>query len=161
LHQGLLAKTDPGAKQCDTCDLGAKFHKFHFRVDSSTLDASGGSDPTHWICSQDPASESLSCDATPFLQNPGAWEVFGYPVSYCLSEQTSGSCSVNFSTDLAIVVIICNLVKLLTELYILSHGGLDKAITCVGDAIASFLREEDTQTRNLCLLAINEIDKAL
>ena len=122
--------------------------------DASEIANEGSQDPTNWICSQDPMAEDETCDATPYLQAPQDWDVFGFPVLYCLSEHTEGSCSVRFSSDLAVVIIVCNFIKLGVEVYILFFGGLDDALTCAGDAIASFLTAEDTQTRGMCLLSI-------
>jgi hypothetical protein len=129
--------------------------------DASEIANEGGEDPTNWICSRDTAASDETCDASPFLQAPQDWAVFGFPIMYCLSEQTEGSCSVRFSSDLAVVIIVCNFIKLCVEIYILFFGGLDQALTCVGDAIASFLTFEDTQTRDMCLLSINEVSNGL
>lgn len=63
--------------------------------------------------------------------------------------------------DLAAVIIVCNFIKLYVEICILFFGGLDQALTCVGDAIASFLPFEDTQTCDMCLLSISEVSNGL
>jgi hypothetical protein len=103
--------------------------------DASEIDNEGGEDPTNWICSRDTAASNETCDATPFLQAPKDWDVFGFPILYCVSEQTEGSCSVRFSSDLATVVIVCNFIKLCLEIYILFFGGLDMALTSPTNAI--------------------------
>lgn len=135
-----------------------------FVFDASEIDSGGDTDPSNWICSQSTelvGAEDLTCDATPYLEQPEDWKLFGYPIVYCLSERVPGSCAVKYSIELAIIVIVCNAVKLLVEIYILYSGWLDNAITCVGDAIASFLLEKDNQTRNMSLVSISFVDQAL
>ena len=129
--------------------------------DRSEISSEGDMDPTNWICSQDPSSEALTCDSTAILQNATKWEVFEHPIDYCLSEQTTGSCAVKFSVSLGIVVIVCNFIKLGIELYLLLFGNLGDAITCVGDAIVSFIEEEDEETHNMSLVSTKLVDGIL
>ncbi|MCJ1378955.1 hypothetical protein MMC17_002054 [Xylographa soralifera] len=129
--------------------------------DRSEISSEGDSDPTNWLCSQDPTAEALTCDSSAILQNATKWEVFEHPIEYCLSEQTTGSCAVKFSFSLGIVVIVCNFIKLSIELYLLFFGNLDKAITCVGDAIVSFIEEEDEEMHNISLVSTKRVDGIL
>jgi hypothetical protein len=119
--------------------------------DTSTISNEGNLDSTNWICSNDPEAEDLTCDASTFISDPDNWNVFGFPVEYCLSEQTEGSCSIQFSSVLAIIIIVSNAVKLAVELYILLQINLTEVITSVGDAVAFFLESEDSTTLNMCL----------
>ena len=41
------------------------------------------------------------------------------------------------------------------------YGKLDDAITCVGDAIASFIEQEDDETRNMSLVSAKNVDSIL
>ena len=125
---------------------------FSTAVDSST-------DPENWICSTEPGVGA--CDTSTVLQDPNAWTVFNYPILYCLSERSKGSCSVKFSSLLALVVIVCNGLKLTTEIYILFSGHLDDVATSIGDAMASFLVDPDPHTRNMCLMDNKTADGAL
>ncbi|MCJ1350629.1 MAG: hypothetical protein MMC33_000610 [Icmadophila ericetorum] len=129
--------------------------------DRAEISSEGGQDLANWTCSQDPLVGSIVCDLTPILQNSASWEVSEHPIKYCLSEQTTGSCAVKFSFDLALVVIVCNVIKLCTELYLLFFGRLENVINCVGDAIASFITQEDVETRNMPLAGAKNIDTML
>lgn len=127
----------------------------------STETSGGYSDPKSWICSIDPNSIDVVCDTSTVLKDPNAWTLFNYPILYCLSERSEGSCSVKFSSLLALVVIVCNVLKLATEVYILFSGHLDDVATGVGDAMASFLVDPDPNTRNMCLIDNKTADGAL
>lgn len=119
--------------------------------DNSEVNNEGSSDPTNWICSHDPGAEDQICDTSSYIKDPQNWAPFGFPIQYCLSEQTTGSCSVQFSSVIAIIIIISNALKLAVELFILFRIDLDDGITSVGDAIGYFMEYDDPSTTNMCL----------
>lgn len=83
--------------------------------------------------------------------NPANWTVLGFPIKYCLVEQAEEVCSVQFSFDIMIILIICNIVKLICMLYILFSFGAENILASVGDAISSFIMVEDPSTSGICL----------
>lgn len=67
------------------------------------------------------------------------------PVKYCLAEPTAEHCSIEVSTSLLLIVVICNLVKVLCLLGTLMLPRF-QPIAIVGDAISSFMSQPDTTT---------------
>lgn len=70
----------------------------------------------------------------------------------CRAERVPESCTLNFNLSFALIVITCNLIKLLTMSLTLSRHRAPALIT-TGDAIDSFLREPDETTSGLCLFS--------
>jgi len=64
----------------------------------------GDAGPGHWNCSVDP-----TCSARVGSLNRTDWKPFGNKIEYCLSEQKVQQCTVEFSPQLAVVVIILTL----------------------------------------------------
>jgi hypothetical protein len=128
--------------------------------DTAEIKSEGSGDPINWICSNDPASDMESCDPSAYLEDPSSWRVFGHPIEYCLSEKTSQSCAVKFSSSIAISVIICNAIKVLTMFYILFKIDIASTVTCTGDAIASFLSREDQYTFNMSMASSRDFNRA-
>jgi len=126
-------------------------------------------DPYGWVCGHNTrlipwyessfdACRSLgSCSSkvrTPEFENDQSsnWRPFGNKVDYCLAEPVPQRCTVEFSSQLAAVVIIFNAVKVVVLLYIFL-GVKENPLITVGDAIASFLQREDETTRKQCLMS--------
>ncbi|KAF2865785.1 hypothetical protein BDV95DRAFT_441998, partial [Massariosphaeria phaeospora] len=101
-----------------------------------------------WICSQQYLYHS---DIEYPLCSDGGWKdmaagdkwtVHGFDVEYCLSEKPAEQCSLNVTTGLLIVVILCNLIKGIIMILVLISADADPLMT-IGDAIASFIRDGD------------------
>jgi len=84
------------------------------------------------------------------------WRPFGSKIEYCLSEQIEQQCSVEFSLQLAVVVLLSSLTKAAVLLYVLLFVKADPLLT-VGDAIASFLERKDKTTAGMCLMGRDNI----
>lgn len=113
-----------------------------------------------WICSKDElGGEHLSCNPDDLLSNPEAWKVHDHPIEYCLSERTGESCAVQFSYEIMLVVIVFNAIKLAAMLFVLFRLDAEKILASPGDAIASFLINEDRNTQGMCLADKREIDR--
>jgi len=67
------------------------------------------------------------------------------PVEYCLAQPTSEHCSIEVSTSLLLIVVICNLVKVVCLIGTLRLPRF-QPIAIVGDAISTFMSEPDTIT---------------
>lgn len=124
----------------------------------STIDNEGDTDPISWICSAEPDPDEDVCDPTPFLKDPSSWKVYGHPIGFCLSEIADATCALKFSSVIAILVIICNLIKVVAMFYILFSVDIASTITCHGDAVASFLTREDQHTLNMNMSMANRRD---
>ena len=70
-------------------------------------------------------------------------------ISGCKSERTAEKCKVQFSLQIMIVVICCNLVKACCMVLAVARSREPTLVT-LGDAIDSFLRTPDSTTRGRC-----------
>ena len=78
------------------------------------------------------------------------WAPKGLPANYCLSEKVGGECGYNVNIVILVIVVICNLGKVLSMLYVAFYIKDDPLMT-VGDAIQSFLSRPDKTTKGMCL----------
>ncbi|PWY89613.1 hypothetical protein BO94DRAFT_623599 [Aspergillus sclerotioniger CBS 115572] len=74
------------------------------------------------------------------------------PVSHCLVKEEEQRCQLFFSPPIAIVVIICNILKVICMALTARVERTDLMLT-VGDALASFLTRPDPATLGRCLLS--------
>ena len=102
-----------------------------------------------WFCGGRPCdADSIAKEAT--------WQFCGYEteycreIEYCLSQTVEEHCKLQFSGAIMMVVIVCNLCKMIIMGYIAWKRPLEPLVT-VGDAIASFLDEPDPTTMGICL----------
>lgn len=98
--------------------------------------------PYAWTCTQ---SVGDGCDFPP--QN---WTIDGYPIDYCLSQPTEPRCKLQLSLVIMIIVILCNLAKILCMSLTIWKPASMPLLT-LGDVIASFLDQPDPNTANNCL----------
>ena len=101
-----------------------------------------------WVC---PLNSQNPCDPRnrTEIPSPDTWQPYGDRVQYCWSEKVEENCRVGFSLYFAIVVMVCNFVKVIGMFLTLKTHKRSALIT-VGDAIESFLDDEDVTTRGLC-----------
>ncbi|PLN84163.1 hypothetical protein BDW42DRAFT_163090 [Aspergillus taichungensis] len=81
-----------------------------------------------------------------------------YPIDHCMSLPTQETCQLFFSPPICIIVIGCNIVKLICTLLTARDSREDLFLT-VGDAIASFLTHPDPATERACLLSKTAVEK--
>ena len=77
-------------------------------------------------------------------------------VDYCLSQKVEEKCQLLFSLPICITVIICNAVKIVCML-VTARDDRKEIFLTVGDAISSFLRRPDRNTKDRCLLSRRNI----
>ena len=102
-----------------------------------------------WQC-QNAASD---CSPIIYLANATQekkWKPFGSTVSQCLAERIPENCTLNLSLHFGLVVIVCNIIKVVCMFWVLWHHKISALMT-IGDAINSFLNEPDQTTSGLCL----------
>ena len=115
--------------------------------------------PQDWMCS---AYSGLSCTVNELLADSSAWKINDslalsatetysqqYPVLSCLSQPVGDHCTVQLSLIIVGVVIACNTIKLTCMLLMLLHQKSIPLVT-IGDAIESFMLDEDHTTHNMC-----------
>jgi hypothetical protein len=83
--------------------------------------------------------------------NPNSWVVNGYPVDHCLSERATPRCKLQLNTSIAILVTALNLFKAILMFCTVLLVKEDPLMT-MGDAVASFMTNNDMTTKNMCLL---------
>lgn len=108
------------------------------------------SSPSPWICNQ--LSRGGGCHYTPCLQRLSEldaqdWRPFGDKIEYCLSQDVPEKCSLALSYPIIIVVIVFNFAKLLLLICTIWICSEQPLIT-FGDAVSSFLENEDLTTRD-------------
>lgn len=81
-----------------------------------------------------------------------------YPVERCLTVPMEESCQLVFSPPICLIVIGCNIIKLICALFTASDSRDDVFMT-IGDAIASYLTRPDPMTEGCCLLSKSLINK--
>ncbi|KAL2867715.1 uncharacterized protein BJX67DRAFT_387626 [Aspergillus lucknowensis] len=117
-------------------------------------------DPSQWVNSSFPGNVTLlghepqcfiSEDQTDKLNQT-------YAVDHCMALSVEESCQLFFSPPICIIVIGCNIIKLLCALFTARDRREDVFLT-IGDAIASFLDRPDPTTEGACLLSKPLVDK--
>ena len=116
------------------------------------------SSPSNWICSDDFDPHSSDCcdpsEPATNLTNGLPWwvklkTVGEVEIAGCKSEMTNEKCKVQFSLDIMIVVICCNLVKA-CGMIIAVFRSREPTLVTLGDAVDSFLRVPDPTTLGVC-----------
>jgi hypothetical protein len=124
---------------------------------SNALQRSGFNCPPNdygWICGQvvgTYCNPNELCSANIGSIDQTDWKPFGNKIEYCLSEQLQQQCTVEFSPQLAGVVIAFNALKTVVLVYIFLAVKENPLLT-MGDAVFSFLSIRDDTTRALCLM---------
>ncbi|KAF6802962.1 hypothetical protein CSOJ01_11236 [Colletotrichum sojae] len=123
---------------------------------ATMLIAGGMKQNSDWIC-KDWEPKSNSDEKTPcddmlprFKAEPGEWKLHGYRFKECYSQKTEEHCKLLFSSGLCWTVTVLNLLKAVLMLFV-AFGGGERPILTIGDAVASFLKEEDPATKAMCL----------
>jgi hypothetical protein len=112
-----------------------------------------------WRC---PSHISRTCDIGNEHEVPldrSLWQPYERPVKHCLVEQVPESCQVQFAFILAIMVIVCNIIKATCMALLLFKFTKHTPLITMGDAVASFLEHPDPETRGRCLYSRRLIEK--
>jgi hypothetical protein len=123
-------------------------------------------DPYHWICKdvigpnsrgkKDRCSIELAMSSFNSGRN---WTVNGNTVDYCLARTVPDVCELQFNQWLMLSVVICGVIKTTVIAYVLVVRPPGRFLRTLGDAIASYLEEEDATTKNMCLISSKQIRK--
>ncbi|KAL4799209.1 hypothetical protein BDV19DRAFT_385460 [Aspergillus venezuelensis] len=136
---------------------------------TSAVPSGGGSEeanPYYWICKDGRPRNKVEQHKKVCSQNVSEvreqeeWYVKGFKVDYCLAQRTPEKCTLEYSLPLAIVVIGANFVKtgLIVAAAVMLRGKENPLLT-IGDAIASFLRVRDEESRGRGLLSREDVVK--
>jgi hypothetical protein len=126
-----------------------------------------GEQQNSWICGTNTSDsmilstlpiESFDCLPETALAELADWYMAGEQVRYCLSELVPERCKLQFSLHIMVVVIFCNLVKLIC-LAQTGWGMVGRTLVTLGDAVESFLEKPDPVTEGICLVDMKEVVK--
>ena len=109
----------------------------------------------NWVCGD---AQGLGCDVARAVGNASGWTVNEMPVAYCLSMKTPEVCRFEFSLQLLVVVVTCNLLKALCMAFTVWKQKTP-TLTTIGDAVASFLDSPDSTTVGRCMMAKADVLK--
>lgn len=104
-----------------------------------------------WVCRDRIVGGADRCNVEEVASNAKDWTVFGNRIEYCLGQKIDENCRLQFSLPVMVIVITCNVVKIICMVLVVLGDGSQPLVT-VGDAIASFLDEPDPTTKNICLV---------
>ncbi|KAF3001562.1 hypothetical protein E8E13_009862 [Curvularia kusanoi] len=142
-----IVQDGPKILSLDVQDTWRDFISFN----SSSLKSEPEIYPSNgWRCQ----SWSITCDISntnEVAADQSKWEPFQRPVKYCLAEEVNERCSLNFSTSIAIIVILSNMIKVLCMSLTLHRYRQHEPLVTLGDAIVNFLNHPDPQTKGRCL----------
>lgn len=95
--------------------------------------------------------------SNPFKEYRSSAEERLITFDYCLSERIDEKCQLYFSPPICLVVILCNVVKVIC-MFLTIHSNKKRILLTVGDAISSFLSKPDITTQGECLLSASKIN---
>jgi uncharacterized integral membrane protein len=115
---------------------------------------------TSWIASAEPGvNVSASCPTMSelyldelYLDEWVRGPLQTINVDHCLSQKTPEECRLFYHLPIALVMIICNLIKVVCIWLLLRINRRDLFLT-IGDAISSFLQRPDPTTKQWCTLS--------
>ncbi|XHG01953.1 hypothetical protein AWENTII_005319 [Aspergillus wentii] len=105
-----------------------------------------------WKCVHNLPGKKWTLGDTTFNSYPGT-PLNDAPIQYCYSETTPEKCKASIVPLFLIVVIICNVIKILCFLFTLRITKADPPLCTTGDAIQSFLQKPDPHTKGRCLVS--------
>ncbi|KAL4875002.1 hypothetical protein BJY04DRAFT_211669 [Aspergillus karnatakaensis] len=141
--------------------------------ESDGYDEKGSEAQFSWMC-----HNQMNCTVDDLKDRVGNWSLYGRPLStptlhlsipadslpdlykidHCLSHRTEERCQLRFSPPICLVVISCNIVKILC-MFLAARDDRDDILLTVGDAISSFLTRPDPATEGAGLLSMDYVKK--
>ncbi|KAL3487464.1 hypothetical protein BJX62DRAFT_253912 [Aspergillus germanicus] len=117
-------------------------------------------DPSGWENASFPGSVTILGHEARCVNNPLDINLLpdSYPVDHCMALRAEETCQLFFSPPICLVVLGCNLIKLLCTLFT-ARDDREEVFLTIGDAIASFLTRPDSSTKGACLLSKPLISK--
>ena len=85
------------------------------------------------------------------------WAPRDWNVEYCLSETVPGNCGFIINLGIVLVVIICNVGKVVAMSVVAFSPRLGCPLITIGDVVSSFLDDPDKTTKNMCLTSKHDI----
>lgn len=121
--------------------------------------------PSNWVNASFPGDVTILghlpvCHGHQTVQSEQSKLPQTYPIEHCLTVPMDESCQLVFSPPICLIVIGCNLIKLICTLLAARDGRKDVFLT-IGDAVASYLARPDSTTEGSCLLSKPLVNKGV
>ena len=122
-------------------------------------------DPFHWICHDLLVSNNTNHDrcnlemAMDRFNSGRNWTVYSNPVDHCFARAFPDACQLQFNAWLMLPVVVFGVIKVLIIGYLVVWRPTGRFLRTMGDAIASFLEEEDPTTKDMCLVSSTQVRK--
>ncbi|KAJ9613924.1 hypothetical protein H2200_002060 [Cladophialophora chaetospira] len=127
--------------------------ELQYDFNNSEILRAGQWGPTSWMCSTTDLLAGKTCTSGKKSKAPNPWLITpeNFEVDHCLSQKTEEQCSLQYSFTILLIVIGCDVVKIIAMAITLFRV-LEPRLATLGDAIASFLETPDPYTRGCCLM---------
>ena len=108
-----------------------------------------------WAC---PLGSQIPCNPQNKTETPSPdlWKPYGDIVQYCWSEKVKENCKVGFNMYFAIIVVTCNLVKVI-GMFMTFKTHRQGALITLGDALESFLDKGDVTTSGIYIYSTDRM----
>jgi hypothetical protein len=122
-------------------------------------------DPFHWVCHDALKSTNKSdrCSrrfATGvYGVNSDNWTVYGHPVDHCFARNGRDLCHLQFNAYIMLGVVVFSAVKVFAIAILVFTHPSGEFLRTIGDAITSFLKKPDPNTKDMCLVSSAQIRK--
>jgi hypothetical protein len=120
-------------------------------------------DPFHWVCNDTLSDNNGRCSEKfpeEISKSGKDWTVYSNFVDHCLARRSSNMCHLQFNIWLMLAVVVIGVIKVSAIAWIVFTGSGGKVyLRTLGDAIKSYLIEEDASTKNMCLVSSAQIRK--
>ena len=119
--------------------------------------------PWSWMCAFGTAGTQAYSEGCPIdeIAPNGRWVYGNTTVEYCLSRVYPPACELDFSLQIALAVLICNLGKIIAMCLAFHGFQRRKPLLTTGDCIASFLEKSDPVTKHSRLISQWAIDRPI
>jgi hypothetical protein len=126
--------------------------------------------PASWLCDPAYTMTGQHCSKSAALTNVSKWLVTPkfFEIDHCMSETRDEICTLQYSSTVMIIIIVCDFVKLVVTFITLrtslkiEQDPANRELTTLGDAIESFLTVPDPTSVGRCLLdqkAVRDFDE--
>lgn len=127
-------------------------------------------DPFHWVCHDElEASKYKRTDrcsrnyARKYVQPKNwtaeNWTVYGHPVDHCYARIAPELCHLQYNAYIMLAVVVFSAFKVAAIAVLVFTHPKGDFLRTLGDAVASYLKREDPNTRNMCLVSSIQIRK--
>lgn len=124
-------------------------------------------DPYHWVCHDKLDEFKNSTEKSDRCSKGFAnkhviskdWTVYGHPVDYCLARVEPELYHLQYNAYIMLAVVVFSVTKVLAIAALVFTHPKGDFLRTIGDAVTSFLKDQDTTTKDMCLVSSAQIRK--